>query len=173
MNHSWRAQTVRCELRALPSCAPINRDHAREHDRKSDFCFAVGNETRNPPRRDHLPIKCWRVACAQVAKKPNHKTGCVNRPAEAFGIRHPISALGFLPVKAFHNLVSIFVARNCARGIPWPVRRRSGAREAEGHRAARLAGHPASRNIEHPLKKILLYRPCNQFTDELANPHIS
>ena len=33
--------------------------------------------------------------------------------------------------------------------------------------------HPASRNIEHPLKKILLYRPCNQFTDELANPHIS
>jgi hypothetical protein len=41
------------------------------------------------------------------------------------------------------------------------------------HRAARLAGHPASRNIEHPLKKILLYRPCNQFTDELANPNIS
>jgi hypothetical protein len=33
--------------------------------------------------------------------------------------------------------------------------------------------HPASRNIEHPLKKILLYRSCNQFTDELANPHIS
>jgi hypothetical protein len=44
---------------------------------------------------------------------------------------------------------------------------------AEGHRAARLAGHPASRNIEHTLKKILLYRRCNQFTDELANPHIS
>ena len=43
---------------------------------------------------------------------------------------------------------------------------------AEGHRAARLAG-PTSRNIEHPLKKILLYRRCNQFTDELANPHIS
>jgi hypothetical protein len=35
------------------------------------------------------------------------------------------------------------------------------------------AGHPASRNIERPLKKILLYRRCNQFTDELANPHIS
>ena len=49
----------------------------------------------------------------------------------------------------------------------------SGAREAEGHRAACLAGHPASRNIEHPLKKILLYRRCNQFTDELANTHIS
>jgi hypothetical protein len=32
---------------------------------------------------------------------------------------------------------------------------------------------PASRNIEHTLKKILLYRRCNQFTDELANPHIS
>ena len=44
---------------------------------------------------------------------------------------------------------------------------------AEGHRAARLAGHPASRNIEHPFKKILLCRRCNQFTDELANPHIS
>jgi hypothetical protein len=43
----------------------------------------------------------------------------------------------------------------------------------EGHRAARLAGHPASQNIEHPLNKILLYRPCNHFTDELANTHIS
>jgi hypothetical protein len=85
LNESLMArQTVRCGLRALPSCAPINRDHDREHDRKSDFCFEV--EIRN--------------------------------------------------------------------------------------RAARLAG-PPSRNIEHPLKKILLYRRCNQFTDELANPHIS
>jgi hypothetical protein len=51
LNESLMArQTVRCGLRALPSCAPINRDHAREHVRKSDFCFAVGNETRNPPR---------------------------------------------------------------------------------------------------------------------------
>jgi hypothetical protein len=41
-----------------------------------------------------------------------------------------------------------------------------------GNGAARLAG-PPSRNIEHPLKKILLYRRCDQFTDELANPHIS
>jgi hypothetical protein len=31
----------------------------------------------------------------------------------------------------------------------------------------------ASRNIEHPLKKILLYRPGNQLTDELANALIS
>src|SRR5262249_61620117 len=37
-------------LRSLPSCAPINRDHAREHERKSEFYFEVGNETRNPRR---------------------------------------------------------------------------------------------------------------------------
>ena len=37
LNESLMArQTVRCGLRALPSCAPINRDHAREHDRKSE-----------------------------------------------------------------------------------------------------------------------------------------
>src|SRR5262245_20685398 len=47
----------RVKLRALPSCAPINRDHAREHERKSKFCFAVGNETRNPPRRDRIQTK--------------------------------------------------------------------------------------------------------------------
>jgi hypothetical protein len=44
--------------RSLPSCPPINRDHACEHERKSEFCFEVGNETRNPPRRGHAPIKC-------------------------------------------------------------------------------------------------------------------
>ena len=88
LNESLMArQTVRCGLRALPSCAPINRDHAREHERKSEFCFEVGNESRNPPGRGRSPIKCWRVACAQVAKKPNRKSGCVNRPADAFGIR--------------------------------------------------------------------------------------
>jgi hypothetical protein len=76
-------------LRALESCAPISRDHAREHERKSDFRFAVGNETRNPPRRGRVLIKCWGMACAQVAKKPNHKSGGVNRPADAFGICHP------------------------------------------------------------------------------------
>src|SRR4029077_9179627 len=64
----------------LPSCPPINWDHAREHERKSEFCFEVGNETGNPPRRGHVPMKCWRVARAQVAKKPNRKSGCVNRP---------------------------------------------------------------------------------------------
>ena len=86
LNESLMArQTVRCGLRALQSCAPINWDHAREHDRKSDFCFAIGNETRNPPR----PIKYGRVACAKVAKRPNHKTGCVNRPADSFGMCHP------------------------------------------------------------------------------------
>jgi hypothetical protein len=29
------------------------------------------------------------VACAQVAKQPNHKPGYVNSPADAFGICHP------------------------------------------------------------------------------------
>src|SRR5215831_20543859 len=76
-------------LRSLPSCAPINRDHAREHERKSDFCFEVGNETRNPRRRGHVPINCCGVACAQVAKQPTHKPGYVNSPADAFGICHP------------------------------------------------------------------------------------
>jgi hypothetical protein len=69
--------------------SPVNRDHTREHERKSEFCFAVGNETRNPPGRGHNPIKCWRVAYAQVAEKPNRKSGCVNRPADALGIWHP------------------------------------------------------------------------------------
>jgi hypothetical protein len=77
-------------LRSLPSCAPINRDHAREDERKSDFCFEVGNETRNPRRRGHVPIKCCGVACAQVAKKPNHKPGYVNCPADTFRFCHPI-----------------------------------------------------------------------------------
>src|SRR5262245_66308999 len=76
-------------LRSLPSCAPINRDHAREHERKSDFCFEVGNETRNPRRRGPVPIKCCSVACAQVAKKPNHKPGHVNSPADPFRFCHP------------------------------------------------------------------------------------
>src|SRR5262249_39859104 len=76
-------------LRSLPCCAPINRDHACEHERKSEFCFEVGNETRNPRRRGHNPIKCWRVTRAQVTKKPNQKTGSVNRPADTFGTRHP------------------------------------------------------------------------------------
>src|SRR5258705_803362 len=69
--------------------SPVNRDHTREHKRKSEFCFAVGNETRNPPGRDRNPIKRWRVAHAQVAKKPNHKSSWVNRPADALGIWHP------------------------------------------------------------------------------------
>ena len=75
-------------LRSLPSCAPINRDHAREHERKSDFCFEVGNETRNPRRRGHVPIQCCGVACAQVAKKPNHKPNYVNSPADTFRFCH-------------------------------------------------------------------------------------
>jgi hypothetical protein len=29
---------------ALPYCRPMNRDHAREHEHKSEFCFAVGNK---------------------------------------------------------------------------------------------------------------------------------
>jgi hypothetical protein len=84
-DHSWRAKTVPCGLRALPSRGPINRDHAREHDCASDLCFAIGNETRNPPR----PIKYGCVACAKIAKKPDRKTSGVNRPAEDFGMCHP------------------------------------------------------------------------------------
>jgi hypothetical protein len=51
--------------------------------------FEVGNEARNPPRRGLFPIKRCGVPCAHVAKKPNHKSGCVNRPADAFGTCHP------------------------------------------------------------------------------------
>src|SRR5262249_41196320 len=65
-------------LRSLPSRPPINRDHARGHERKSEFCFEIGNETRNPRRRDHVPVKCCGVACARVAKKPNHKPGRIS-----------------------------------------------------------------------------------------------
>jgi hypothetical protein len=53
-------------LRALPSCEPINRDHAPEHERKSELCFEVWNETRNPPRRGRIPNKNWGMACAHV-----------------------------------------------------------------------------------------------------------
>src|SRR6516225_1381106 len=81
-----RAAKANKRAKLPPYCVPINRDHAREHERKSEFCFEVGNEARNPPRRRRLPIKYWGVACAQVAKKPNRKACCVNRPAEAFGI---------------------------------------------------------------------------------------
>jgi len=76
----------RAKLPAL--CAPINRDHAYEHERKPEFCFEVRNETRNPPWRRHVPIKYCGVPCAHLAKKPNHKSGCVSRPADAFGICH-------------------------------------------------------------------------------------
>src|SRR5262249_9958237 len=58
-------------------------------ERKSEFCFEVGNETKNPRRRVHVPIKCCGVPCAQAAKKPNHKPGCVNSPADTFSICHP------------------------------------------------------------------------------------
>ena len=80
------AFTVRHQDRAR--CAPIHRDHASEHERKSKLCFEVGNETRNPPRRGRIPMKYWGVARAQVAKKPNCKPGSVNRPADAFGVCH-------------------------------------------------------------------------------------
>src|SRR4051812_16627062 len=69
--------------------SPVNRDHTRKHERKSEFCFEVGNETRNPPGRCRDTIKRWRVAYAQVAKKPNRKSSCVNRPTDALGIWHP------------------------------------------------------------------------------------
>src|SRR5262249_20077051 len=86
---SGREEVVAPALRSLPSCPPINRDHARGHERKSEFCFEIGNETRNPRRRDHVPVKCCGLACAQVAKNPNHKPGCITRPADTFRICHP------------------------------------------------------------------------------------
>src|SRR5262249_1822819 len=76
-------------LRSLPSCAPINRDHAREHDRKSEFSFEVRNKQKNPGRCDQAQIKCCGGACAQVAKKPNHNPGYVNTPADTFRFCHP------------------------------------------------------------------------------------
>ena len=128
--------------------SPVNRDHTREHKRKSEFCFAVGNETRNPPGRGRNPIKRWRVAYAQVAKKPNRKSGCVNRPADALGIRHPTSALGFLPVKAFHNLVSILCGAELRR--PWKTMDRTsagwGLHFAPARASRKAPGGPPSRS---------------------------
>ena len=85
---SLLARRYRPPLPPAENCPPVNRDHAHERECKSEFCFAVGNETRNPPGSGRVPMKCWRVAHAQVAKKPNHKSGCVNRPADTFGICH-------------------------------------------------------------------------------------
>src|SRR5262245_15573748 len=51
-------QTVRCGLRALPSCAPINRDHACEHDRKAHEHAALLDHVRQ--------ADCFRL---------NHPTG--------------------------------------------------------------------------------------------------
>src|SRR5262245_62119974 len=139
MDQPWRARLYNVDLRALPSCAPINRDHAREHDRKSDFCFEVGNETRNPRRRGRVPIKCCSVACDQVANKPDYKSGCVKRPADAFGHPTPprfsaasqhcgerrVSGLGFhnrlAPVDGRHSFWFLFAAwlraRNPSNGV--------------------------------------------------------
>jgi hypothetical protein len=38
--------------------------------------------------RPYTSAKYWGVASAQVAKKPDRKSGTVNRPANAFGIQH-------------------------------------------------------------------------------------
>ena len=56
----------------------------------------LGNEARkNPPRRVRVPIKQCGVACAEIAKKPNRKACCVDRPAEDFGshLTAPLAAL--------------------------------------------------------------------------------
>src|SRR5262245_19356637 len=44
----------------------------------------MSSDPRNPRRRGHVPIKCCGVPCAQAAKKPNHKPGYVNSPADTF-----------------------------------------------------------------------------------------
>ena len=67
------------------------RDHAREHERKSSSASRLGTKVEIHQAWPG-PIKCWRVACAQVAIKPNRKAGCVNRPADALNIWHPTPA---------------------------------------------------------------------------------
>ena len=59
-----RAVKANRRVQVTSHCPPINWNHAREAERKSDFCFEVGNEARNPPRRGPLPIKYWGVAFA-------------------------------------------------------------------------------------------------------------
>jgi len=137
--------------RSLPFCAPINRDHAREHERKSDFCFEVGNETRNPRRRGHVPINCCGVACAQVTKQPTHKPGYVNSPADAFGICHPTQPTVFYFSKSvnFRAGVPQFGRPRCASDWPRPPFCATGARSRHPHPACaqfRFAASLASPN---------------------------
>jgi hypothetical protein len=108
---SLLARGYRPPLPPAENCPPVNRDHAHERECKSEFCFAVGNETRNPPGHGHSPIKCWRVACAQVAKKPNRKSGCVNRPADALNIWHPT------PQRTSHDVVATSRASHHSPGL--------------------------------------------------------
>ena len=48
----------------------------------------LGTKLENPRRRGRVPIQCCGVACAQVAKKPNHKPNYVNSPADTFRFCH-------------------------------------------------------------------------------------
>jgi hypothetical protein len=50
------------------------------------------------PRRGQFPLKQGSVACAYVAKTPNRKSDCVNRPAEGFSSRHPTPRRSFASV---------------------------------------------------------------------------
>jgi hypothetical protein len=54
-----------------------------------------GTKLENPPRRVRVTIKQCGVACAEIAKKPNRKACCVDRPAEDFGshLTAPLAAL--------------------------------------------------------------------------------
>ena len=66
LNESLMArQTVRCGLRALPSGAPINRDHACEHERKA-------SRTRNLTRRKGCHRRLPQVAEGSVLPQGRH-----------------------------------------------------------------------------------------------------
>jgi hypothetical protein len=62
------------------------------------------------------------VACAQVAKKPNHEAGFVNRPAEPFGMRHPTRPRFLTPVTNDGQGVGV-QSQWRRRHYPWLTRR--------------------------------------------------
>jgi hypothetical protein len=71
-------------LRSLPSCPPINRDHACEHERKSEFCFEVGNETRNPRRRGPRPNQTLRHGLRSNSQKAKSQSRLRKSPSRYF-----------------------------------------------------------------------------------------
>ena len=129
-------------LRSLPVCAPINRDHAREHERKSEFCFEVGNETRNPQRRGHVSIKCCGVACAQMPKSQitNPSSAAVATSREGHrslksGRADHTGAAGFqVFTTGLPCLILVLAGSQCVVSAPKEIDAEIGARLAEVRR---------------------------------------